>query len=818
VPDSRTQLDQPFAGRYATERELGRGGMAMVYLAQDLAGHRRVALKVFHPELMASIGPARFLREISIVADLTHPNILPLHESGESAGLLYYATPYVEGGSLRARLQREIQLPLKEALRITRGIADALDYAHARGLIHRDVKPENVLLAGDRAILADFGVARAVEVAAGERVTETGLAVGTPAYMSPEQAGGSSRLDGRSDIYSLGCVLYEMLAGEPPFSGPTSQAIAAKHLQQHPPPLHVIRDTVPSVVETAVQRALAKVPADRFATAGDFAEALIAPDGGPVSAARKPSRWVPRLLAISALVGAVFGVWRSSARSGSPPANAAVLPEVPRIAVLYFEARTRDSTVRQIADGLTEDLIHELSGVNAFRVISKNGVRAYRDRQVTFDSMVSALRVTTVIDGSVQRSGDRLRIRVDLIDAPSDTYLDSLSFERPISDFLSLEREVAQQVAAALRRQMGKDVRLRGTMSGTRSARAKDLMLKAQSARGDAQALSEHSRPEDTRTAIEALGRADSLLALAQAEDAGWLRPTVERGWVAHDRANLVNGPARAEDIDRGLRFAEKAARSEPDNPELLQLRGTLRWEQVTVQQGDSADSARLGRAEADLRAAVDRDSTLAGAWATLSYLLWFKGSTAEAELTGRRALREDAYLADARGVFAHMFLVDLWLGDFGQAEEWCRRGRTSFPGHWRFVECELTLMWYNTAATPDPDSGWALVKQLEALDPGDKAIGEDRAYHLIYRRIVAATISARAGHRDIARAELVRARHATEGNPTLAMDLACDEAYLRLVLGDTARAVALLRSYVTARPMARTYIARDPLFRGVRF
>ena len=355
-------------------------------------------------------------------------------------------------------------------------------------------------------------------------------------------------------------------------------------------------------------------------------------------------------------------------------------------------------------------------------------------------------------------------------------------------------------------------------MSGTRSARAKDLMLKGQRVRDDAQALAGHSRPEDTRTAIEALGRADSLLALAQGEDPGWLRPTVERGWVAYDRSNLLKGPARAQQIERGLRFAEAVARSEPDNPELLHLRGTLRWEQVAVQQGGSADSVRLGRAEADLRGAVDRDSTLAGAWATLSFLLWFKGSTAEAELTGRRALREDAYMADARGVFAHLFLVDLWLSDFRQAEEWCRRGRTSFPGYWRFVECELTLMWYNTAATPDPDSAWALVKQLEALDPGDNAIAEDRAYHLIYRRIIGATISARAGQRDLARAELARARRATEGNPTLAMDLACDEAYLHLVLGDTTRAVALLRSYVKARPMARTYIARDPLFRGVSF
>jgi serine/threonine-protein kinase len=679
------------------------------------------------------------------------------------------------------------------------------------------VKPENILLREGRAVLADFGVARAVEVAAGDCVTETGLAVGTPAYMSPEQAGGSARLDGRSDVYALACVLYEMLAGEPPFGGPTSQAIAAKHLQQQPAPLRVIRNTVPSAVEHAVQRALAKVPADRFATAGEFAEALTAPDVEPAAAPGALLRWVTWPLVSLALVGPLFLAWLSRERAASPPA-AIEVADVPRLAVLYFEDRARDSTVRQIADGLTEDLIHELSGVNAFRVISTNGVRAYRDHPVAFDSMVKELRVATVIDGSIQRSGDRLHVRVDLIDAASDTYVDSLSIERPIGDFLTLERDVAQQVAAALRRRMGRDVRLRGAMAGTRSPRAKDLMFKAQRARDDAKLMAEHSRAEDTRTAIESLERADSLLALAQVEDPAWMRPVIERGWVAYDRSNLVDGPARDAALQRGVEFAEDAARRAPVTPELLQLRGTLHWQQVGVQQGGAADSMRIHQAESDLRAAVDRDSTLAGAWATLSFLLWYKGSTAEAELAGRRALKEDAYLTNASRVFMHLFLVDLWMGDYNQAREWCRRGRTSFPGSWRFVECELTLMWYDRAATPRPDSAWALVTQLEALDPKEKAVAEDRAYHLIYRRIVAATIAARAGQRDVAVAELGRARRATEGNATLRMDLSPDEAYLHLVLGDTVRAVTLLRGYVKARPMARTYIARDPLFRGVTF
>jgi len=241
-------LSRALSDRYRIERELGRGGMATVYLAEDLRHHRRVAIKVLDPEVAAAIGPERFLREIETVARLTHPHILPLFDSGQADGLLFYAMPYVEGESLRERLKREKQLPLEDALKIAREVADALSYAHSRGLVHRDIKPENILLEEAHAVVADFGIARAVAAAAGEKLTATGIAVGTPAYMSPEQASGGRDLDGRSDLYSLGCVLYEMLAGVPPFAGTTAESLAHQHLNLAPRPVTELRPAVPAAV------------------------------------------------------------------------------------------------------------------------------------------------------------------------------------------------------------------------------------------------------------------------------------------------------------------------------------------------------------------------------------------------------------------------------------------------------------------------------------------------------------------------------------------------------------------------------------------
>src|SRR6267378_4196272 len=268
------RLRAALADRYAIDRELGHGGTATVYLAHDLKHSRSVAIKVLRPELAAALGAERFLREIEIAARLTHPHILPLHDSGEAKGFLYYVMPFVDGESLRDRLRREQQLPVEEAVRIAREVATALSHAHSQDVVHRDIKPENILLSGGEAVVADFGIARAIVAAGAETLTDTGLAVGTPGYRSPEQATGAMQLDGRSDVYSLACVLYEMLAGHPPFLGTTAQEVLARHTLDPVPSLRTARHGVPEALEQVVLKTLGKLPADRFATAAAFAEAL----------------------------------------------------------------------------------------------------------------------------------------------------------------------------------------------------------------------------------------------------------------------------------------------------------------------------------------------------------------------------------------------------------------------------------------------------------------------------------------------------------------------------------------------------------------
>src|SRR5436190_2381655 len=274
MSESPERLSVALSGRYRIEREQGAGGMATVYLAHDLRHDRDVAIKVLHPDLGAALGGERFLTEIRTTARLQHPHILPLLDSGEAGGLLYYVMPLVSGETLRARLERERQLPIDDALLIAREVADALEYAHGLGVIHRDVKPENILLQGGHALVADFGIALAVQQAGGQRMTQTGLSLGTPQYMSPEQAMGERTIDARSDVYALGAVAYEMLTGDPPFTGSTVQAIVAKVLTEKPASLIARRERVTLAVEHAVLTALEKLPADRFASAADFARAL----------------------------------------------------------------------------------------------------------------------------------------------------------------------------------------------------------------------------------------------------------------------------------------------------------------------------------------------------------------------------------------------------------------------------------------------------------------------------------------------------------------------------------------------------------------
>ena len=321
-----TQLNTALAGRYDVERQIGAGGMATVYLARDVRHDRRVALKLLSPELGAVLGVERFLSEIRVTANLQHPNLLPLFDSGEAGGLLFYVMPFIEGETLRQRIEREKLLPIDDAVRITVAIANALDYAHRHGVIHRDLKPENILLHDGQPLVADFGIALAVSNAGGARITQTGLSLGTPQYMSPEQAAGDRTVDGRTDIYALGAVSYEMLAGEPPHSGTTAQAIIARLMTEEPRPLSAVRHTIPPHVEAAIHHALEKLPADRFATAREFAEAIqgrgprLVTAGGPVTARRRPAiaNAAPWIVVAAVSVAAVAGWWKAAQIRPSP--------------------------------------------------------------------------------------------------------------------------------------------------------------------------------------------------------------------------------------------------------------------------------------------------------------------------------------------------------------------------------------------------------------------------------------------------------------------------------------------------------------------
>ena len=432
-------------------RELGRGGMATVYLAEDRKHGRRVAIKAMHAAVAQMLGTERFLREIEIAGGLQHPHILGLFDSGTYGAApgpigLYYAMPYVEGESLRDRLTRETQLPIDEAVRIAREVADALGYAHSRGLVHRDIKPENILLSEGHAVVADFGIARALSAGGVRRLTETGLALGTPSYMSPEQADGTAALDGRSDLYALGCVLYEMLAGQPPFAGATAQAVLVRHAVDPVPSLGTVRRTVPPGLEAVISKAMAKVPADRFATAAEFSSAVAHPEGF-VPTRRSRRRWIPAVAAGAGLMVTLLAIL--SARG--PHGTSAELSQVKSLAVLPIENLTGDSSQVFLTDGMTDQLITDLAQIRTLRVIGRTSVmELLKGKRKTVTQMARELGVDAVLVGSLQRAGDALHLSVQLNVASTGAALWAQGYDGVMRDVLELQRGVARSVAARI--------------------------------------------------------------------------------------------------------------------------------------------------------------------------------------------------------------------------------------------------------------------------------------------------------------------------------------------------------------------------------
>src|SRR5678816_3883541 len=413
------RLRDALSGSYSIDRELGRGGMATVYLAQDSKHDRVVALKVLHPDLAASLGPERFLREIKLAARLNHPHILPLYDSGETQGFLYYVMPYVEGESLRERLEREKQIPIAEAVHHAKAIASALDYAHRQNIVHRDIKPENLMLYEGEAMVMDFGIAKAVSAAGSETLTQTGMMVGTPAYVSPEQAAGETQLDGRSDQYSLACVLFEMLAGQRPFTGPTAQAILAKRFTEAPRHIRELRGSVPENVERALLKAMSSDASSRYNTTALFSLAL------NTSSLDTPteSQTMPQ-------------------HTGSAAKSVAVLP---------FANMSADPDNEYFTDGMAEEIINALTKIQSLRVASRTSSFAFKGKNEDIGEIGRKLKVSTVLEGSVRKMGNRLRIAAQLINVADGYQLWSERFDRDVEDVFAIQDEISQAIFDALR-------------------------------------------------------------------------------------------------------------------------------------------------------------------------------------------------------------------------------------------------------------------------------------------------------------------------------------------------------------------------------
>jgi eukaryotic-like serine/threonine-protein kinase len=490
VPDS---LRAALAGRYTLERELGAGGMATVYLAHDLRHDRKVALKLLREELSASLGKERFLREIKVAAALQHPHILPLYDSGAVDDLLFYVMPYVDGPSLRDRLAKEGELPIGEAVRILRDVADALTEAHRHGVVHRDLKPENVMLRGRHALVMDFGVAKALSEATGRQsLTTVGVALGTPTYMAPEQAVADPHVDHRADIYAFGVVAYELLAARPPFTGASPQQVLAAHVTAVPEPITTHR-SLPPALAALVMRCLEKRPADRWQTAEELVpqlEALMTPGGGvtptstrPIAAAAVPATRLSRLrlpFAIAVVLALLaFGAWRATHRGGrAASASAPAAVAAKRVGVLPFTSRSQDTADAYLGDGMATDLTTTLAGMTGLHVVSRSSTFALRGK--TAREAGTALHADAMVEGTVGKVDDRLRVTISLVNVADEALLWSQRYDVTEKELYPLQDSAASAIASALgvARARRDDGGL--TAHRTTSPEAHDLVLRGQ--------------------------------------------------------------------------------------------------------------------------------------------------------------------------------------------------------------------------------------------------------------------------------------------------------------------------------------------------
>jgi serine/threonine protein kinase len=807
-------LSDAMRDRYRLERELGHGGMATVYLARDLKHDREVAVKVLRPELVQVLGRERFLAEIDLAAKLDHPHILTLIDSGEAGGSLYYVLPFVRGESLQRRLAAEHQLPVDEAVRIACQVASALDYAHRQGVIHRDIKPANIMLHEGEAMVTDFGIALALRDVDGQRLTGSGLSLGTPRYMSPEQATGSHDLTPRSDLFSLGTVLYEMLTGEVPFAGRNHQAIIAKLLSDRPSSIRTVRETVSPELEAVVFQALAKVPADRFSSGRAFAAALreaLTPTGsGPVAA--KPER--PRRVRTPLLLGALAlalvaaaGLIRARGTGQTPGiSQAPTAGSSPLVVVSAFDHPGDDALSGSIARSLSQGIVDSLASLDGLRAVALAGASPG-----SADSLFRETDIGLVVSGSIERQGHALKAIGRVSEGATRVQLFSHGESASPDSVRILEADLIERLARFARRYVGTEVRQRTLAAGTTDSVARAYWSRAMSIIAAAHSPETLALPTQT---LDRLASADSLLGEAIQRDPQWIAPQVARGWSYLESATLYGSEgqrdsARITAHRKAVAAADAAIRSAPAEAEPHELRGVALLGLWFEAPSDQADS--IGReTEQELRRAIALDLSVARAWEALGTYYLFTGRFAEGRQAIAQAQQADAFLLSEPNILRWQILADLNLEHYADASQTCDRGARWYPLELAFLNCQYVILGWSAADLKSADRAWQLGRKAE-----DQATPSRRRDTYRTNLLMTAAILARAGLRDSAES-LLRTFEGTRQGPVDLDGFASDEAYVRLLVGQQDRALALLRTFLHGNWAQRGYIIRTPWFRSL--